>query len=102
MLMVNMHDAKTRLSELVAAAVRGEPFIIAKAGKPMVKVTAIEEPEPKKMQRIGFAKGRWSVPDDFDTMGQAEIEAMFYDGPIFPPVEDGPARVTEADGNSRR
>lgn len=86
MLTVNIHDAKTRLSELIARAVKGESFIIAKAGKPMVKVTAIDAPEPKAVRRIGFLEGRIKVPDDFDTMFQEEIEAMF-DGPIFPPEE---------------
>ena len=85
MLTVNIHDAKTRLSELIARAVKGEPFIIAKAGKPMVKVTAVEEGEVHKPQRLGFLEGRWNVPEDFDTMFQAEIESMFYDSDIFPP-----------------
>ena len=84
MLTVNIHDAKTRLSELIARAVKGEPFVIAKAGKPMVKVTAIDAPEPKQQKRIGFLKGQISVPDDFDTMFQEEIESLFYDGPLFP------------------
>lgn len=88
MLTVNIHDAKTRLSELIARAVKGEPFVIAKAGKPMVKVTAIDAPEPKKPQRIGFAEGMFPVPDDFDTMFQEEIEEMFYGGSIFPPEDD--------------
>jgi len=78
MLTVNIHDAKTRLSKLIDMAVKGEPFVIAKAGKPMVKVTAIEAPEPVKKRRIGFLKGQLKVPDDFDTMGQEEIERMFY------------------------
>ena len=88
---VNIHDAKTRLSELIARAVKGEPFIIAKAGKPMVKVVAIEEPEPKPKKRIGMLEGLYEVPDDFDTMFQEEIEDMFYNGPIFPPRDDGRA-----------
>ena len=74
---VNMHEAKTHLSRLVEKAANGEPFIIAKAGKPMVKVAAIEE--PKQIQRLGFlADVPMSIPDDFDTMGRAEIEEMFY------------------------
>ncbi len=77
MLTVNIHDANTRLSALIAAAVEGEPFIIAKAGKPLVKVTRIEALDEPKGSRIGFLAGRISVPDDFDTMGQAEIEQMF-------------------------
>lgn len=74
----NIHEAKTHLSRLIDKAVKGEPFIIAKAGKPLVKVAAIE-PEPvDTSRRLGFMRGQIKVPDDFDTMGQAEIEAMFY------------------------
>ena len=41
MRIVNMHEAKTHLSRLVKAAAEGEPFVIARAGKPVVKVTAV-------------------------------------------------------------
>ena len=76
-----MHEAKTHLSRLVEAAARGEPFIIARNGKPLVKVEALEpaEPEPKP-PRIGFMKGKIRVPDDFDTMFADEIREMF-EGP---------------------
>ena len=74
---VNMHEAKTRLSQLVARAVKGEAFIIAKAGKPVVRVTAIETPETGKQKRIGFMAGEFKVPDDFDRMEQDEITEMF-------------------------
>ncbi|MBK1852099.1 type II toxin-antitoxin system prevent-host-death family antitoxin [Marinobacter sp. 1-4A] len=74
---VNMHEAKTRLSQLVARAVKGEAFIIAKAGKPVVRVTAIEAPETGKQRRIGFMAGEFQVPDDFDRMEQDEITEMF-------------------------
>jgi prevent-host-death family protein len=72
---VNIHEAKTQLSRLVDAAAKGEPFIIAKAGKPLVKVVPIDAPAAPK--RLGFMRGAFTVPDDFDTMGQEEIEAMF-------------------------
>ena len=75
---VNIHEAKTHLSKLIAKAANGEPFIIAKAGKPMVKVVAIDAPEPKKARRVGFMEGQIKVPDDFDTMFATEIEEMFY------------------------
>jgi prevent-host-death family protein len=75
---VNIHEAKTHLSKLIAKAVKGESFIIAKAGKPMVRVVAIDAPEPKKMRRIGFGDGKSRVPDDFDTMFSQEIEELFY------------------------
>ena len=74
---VNMHEAKTHLSRLVEAAANGEPFIIARSGKPMVKVVAVEAPDSVAMRRIGFLDGEISVPEDFDHMGSAEIEAMF-------------------------
>jgi prevent-host-death family protein len=85
---VNIHEAKTHLSRLVDEAARGEPFVIAKAGKPMVKVVPVDAPEERqKAPRYGFLKGRISVPDDFDTYMQDEIIAMFEDGPLFPTPE---------------
>ena len=77
---VNMHEAKTQLSKLVALAEKGEPFIIARAGKPLVKVTAIEAPDRPKKKRRGFMKGQFTVPDDFDTMFDEEIIEMFEGG----------------------
>ena len=77
MRVVNMHEAKTHLSRLVAAAADGEPFIIGRAGKPLVKVIAVEAPEPGGKRRLGFMAGRMSVPDDFERMGSEEIAAMF-------------------------
>ena len=75
---VNIHEAKTHLSRLIEGAANGEPFVIAKAGKPMVKVVAIEPTELKAKRRLGFMEGEIQVPDDFDTMCQEEIERMFY------------------------
>jgi prevent-host-death family protein len=72
-----MHEAKTHLSKLVAKAAKGEPFVIARAGKPLVKVTAIEEPAPKAKRRLGFMEGQITVPDDFKAIGREEIEEMF-------------------------
>ena len=72
-----MHEAKTHLSKLVAKAVKGEPFVIAKAGKPLVKVTAIDEPATKPERRIGFLEGKIKVPDNFKAIGLEEIEEMF-------------------------
>ncbi|HEX9986013.1 MAG TPA: type II toxin-antitoxin system prevent-host-death family antitoxin [Thermoanaerobaculia bacterium] len=72
---VNIHEAKTQLSRLVERAAKGESFIIAKAGKPLVKVSALDA--PPLPQRLGFLAGEIEVPDDFDEMGAREIEAMF-------------------------
>ena len=73
---VNIHEAKTHLSRLVDAAAKGEPFIIAKAGKPLVKVVPLDAPAAPR--RLGFMQGQFTVPDDFDTMFQEEIEKVFY------------------------
>ncbi len=74
---VNIHEAKTHLSKLVDQAANGEPFIIARAGKPLVKVVPIDAPAAPR--RIGFLVGHgdWAVPDDFDRMFEDEIVAMF-------------------------
>ncbi len=63
---INIHEAKTHLSRLVDAAAKGEPFVIAKSGKPMVKVTALDAPVAGKIKRLGFMAG--------------EIERLFGDG----------------------
>jgi prevent-host-death family protein len=73
---VNIHEAKTHLSRLVDAAAKGESFIIAKAGKPLVKVGPVDAPATPK--RFDFMRGQFTVPDDFDTMDQEEIEKLFY------------------------
>ena len=75
-----MHEAKTHLSRLVREAVAGDPFVIARSGKPLVKVVSVEAPEPEAVRRTGFMRGRISVPDDFDTMGAEEILATFKGG----------------------
>jgi prevent-host-death family protein len=74
---VNIHEAKTHLSKLIEEASRGESFVIAKAGKPVVKVTALGAPTGSQVRRLGFMAGQISVPDDFDQMGREEIERIF-------------------------
>ena len=74
---VNIHQAKTQLSKLVEDASKGEPFIIAKAGKPVVKVMPLKAPTASQVRRLGFMAGQFTVPDDFDRMNQSEIERLF-------------------------
>ena len=78
---VNIHEAKTHLSRLVERAAKGEPFVIAKSGKPLVKVVPVDAPEAGKAQCLGLLAGAFSVPDDFDAMGAAEIDEAFYRSP---------------------
>jgi prevent-host-death family protein len=74
---INIHEAKTHLSRLVERAAQGESFVIAKAGKPMVKLVPLDAPLPDQRRRLGFLQGLVQVPDDFDPMGQSEIESLF-------------------------
>jgi prevent-host-death family protein len=80
MLTINIHDAKTHLSRLVDQAAKGEVFVIAKAGKPMVKVVPLASGEAGTGRRLGFMAGEIKVPDDFDRMGSDEIARQFEGG----------------------
>ena len=73
---VNIHAAKTHLSRLVEEAANGSSFVIARAGKPLVRVTAVDATRGVP-QRLGFMAGEIIVPDDFDRMGEEEIGRTF-------------------------
>lgn len=77
MKVINIHEAKTQLSRLVERAAKGEEFIIARAGKPLVKVVPLSASDKSATSRLGFMEGQISVPEDFDRMGQDEIERQF-------------------------
>ena len=74
---VNIHEAKTHLSRLVDEAAKGNVFIIAKAGKPMVKVLPLSDGELKEAVKLGFMSGEISVPDDFDSLEATEMIRLF-------------------------
>ncbi|HXC25626.1 MAG TPA: type II toxin-antitoxin system prevent-host-death family antitoxin [Gemmatimonadaceae bacterium] len=76
---VNIHEAKTHLSRLIERAAKGETFVIAKAGKPLVKVMSLDAPAGGQIQRLGFMTGQIQIPDDFDRMGSVELEHLFDD-----------------------
>ncbi|WP_075216974.1 type II toxin-antitoxin system Phd/YefM family antitoxin [Mongoliimonas terrestris] len=76
-MIVNLHEAKTHLSRLVERAASGEDVIIAKAGRPLVRLIPIDDPAPIGPRRLGFLTGLVQIPDDFDTMGEAAIAASF-------------------------
>jgi prevent-host-death family protein len=76
---INIHEAKTHLSRLVEEAERGESFIIAKAGKPKVLVTRIGAPAPPEQRRIGFMKGMFTLPKNYEAIDKEldkEIEKL--------------------------
>jgi prevent-host-death family protein len=74
---INIHEAKTQLSKLIERAVLGDAFIIAKAGKPMVRVARVDSELGAPPKRLGFMGTSFAVPEDFDTMASGQIEAMF-------------------------
>jgi prevent-host-death family protein len=77
---INIHEAKTHLSRLVDEAEKGESFVIAKAGKPKVKVVALDEPKARPKRRIGFMKGQFTLPKNFEEIDKQldkEIEKLF-------------------------
>lgn len=74
---VNIHQAKTQLSRLVDQAAKGEPFVIAKAGKPLVKVVPLDAPSGGEVRRPGFMQGAFTVSDDFDDMGNDRMNRLF-------------------------
>lgn len=74
---INIHEAKTHLSRLIAQAQQGEPFVIAKSGKPLVIVSAIPSVQDRAKKRLGFLRGTMQLPNDFDRMGENEIAELF-------------------------
>jgi prevent-host-death family protein len=80
---VTIQEAETQLSKLVASAADGEVVVIEDAGKPLVKLVAIEpaaKPVDEKPlpRRLGFMRGEMKIPDDFDRLMEDEIAEMFY------------------------
>ena len=76
---VNMHQAKTHLSRLARRAAAGESVIIAAGGKPLAKLVPLSDGDAKPApRRLGFMEGEFTVPDDYGTMMEKEIEAMFH------------------------
>lgn len=74
---VNIHDAKTHFSRLVDEVAAGETVIIAKAGKPAVRLVPLDATPDRPKNLVGFLQGRVVVPDDFDRMGEAQIADQF-------------------------
>jgi len=77
----NIHDAKTTLSKLIERAMAGEEVIIARAGKPMVRLTPVQPPKPKGRKRgiLGAMKGEFKLQPGWDSAEiDKEIEEIIY------------------------
>lgn len=77
----NIHEAKTNLSKLIEKTSKGEEIIIAKAGRPVAKLSFYKE--KLKPRKSGLWKGKVWVSPDFDDEDE-EINKLFYGGEIFP------------------
>lgn len=77
MQIINIHQAKTQLSKLIKKTSNGEEVIIAKAGKPVAKLTPYKE--KLKPRKLDLLKGKIYIPADFDDEDQ-EINKLFYGG----------------------
>ena len=80
---VSIQEAEENLSQLVDEAANGEPFVIARAGKPLVTVVAVDEAAAQEVtgprkRRIGFLKGQFFIPEDMDKALDKAIEDLFY------------------------
>jgi prevent-host-death family protein len=97
---VNIFEAKTHLSKLIEQVEKGGEVIIARAGKPVARLTPLEPEKPKI--RFGGLKGKIWIADDFDAPLPPEVLAEFEDGDIFPPEraveaqEEHPEEKTKA------
>jgi prevent-host-death family protein len=76
---INIHEAKTHLSRFVDQAAAGEEIIIARAGKPVARLVPLVT-ETLTPRTLGLGKGKFSLPEGFDAVNAAEIQAMFEDG----------------------
>ena len=77
---INIHETKTHLSRLVDEAVQGEPFVIAKRGKPAVIVTQVPVTDAQKKRLLGSLRGVYTLPDNFEEIEREmdkEIEKLF-------------------------
>ena len=90
---VNIHHAKTNLSKLIAAAESGEEVIIARNGKPAVKLVLVTPPARKSRKHLrGSGIGKlWMAPDAFSPETDLEIQKLFEaDDPLLT-YEPGPS-----------
>ncbi len=82
---INIHEAKTHLSRWIEAVENGteSEVVIARAGKPVVKMVRVDAPTPEVRRpiRFGVAKGQFTMPDDFDADNEY-IAKLFNGEPI--------------------
>lgn len=76
---VNIHEAKTQFSRFVDQAEAGEEIVIARAGKPVARLVALENASLKP-RKLGLGKKQFAFPENFDDLSAGDITAMFEQG----------------------
>lgn len=76
---VNIHEAKTHLSRFVDQAAAGEEILIARAGKPVARLVALDS-DKNQPRILGLGKGRFTIPEGFDRLHDEAIQRMFETG----------------------
>ena len=74
---VNVHEAKTHLSKLLARVEAGEEIILARGGTPIAKIVPI--PVQREWAGPGAWKGKYDIPDDAFGWSEEELREMFGD-----------------------
>ena len=97
---VNIFEAKTQLSKLVERVENGEEIIIARAGKPVARLTQLQP--GKRPILFGLMKGEIQIVGDFDAPLPGEILSGFEDGPIFPPERPAAPGTNSIDNPARK
>src|SRR6185503_9104775 len=94
MLVINIHEAKAKLSEYIDAVVGGERVVICKRNHPVAELRAVEQKRTQP-RPVGGAKGQVSIPASFfEPLPDAFLDAL-ESGPVFPQRKPAPSRVAE-------
>lgn len=94
MIVVNIHEAKAKLSEYLEAVSRGERVLICKRNQPIAELRAVEQKRTEPRQ-IGGGPFHFDVPDSFFEPMPDEVLDAFESGPVFPAATSAPSRVAE-------
>lgn len=76
MVEVNIHEAKTHLSRLLARVAAGEEIVISRAGRPVARLVPLDG--KRKRRVLGMDRGRGRIAEDFDAPLPPRLLAAFY------------------------
>ena len=93
MIMINIHEAKAKLSEYLDAVAKGERVLICKRNQPVAELRAVEQKRTEP-RTIGGVAGIVIPPSFFDPMPDEFLDA-FESGPVYPQAQSSPSRVAE-------